>query len=241
MVALCWRLPLLALPAFVLGIVAAGSPASAGSFKIDPVNLSIPADRSTTSLTLTNTGKEPVSVRVVTYRWTQPKGEDAYDETTNVIVSPPIFTLAPGQAQLVRVGVNQRRPGDGYRVIFEEIPSKGSSGSLIQVALRLNLPLFVEAAGGKPDVQWQAWRDAAGQITLEATNTGTRYQKVLAIDASDGGRELPLSRQMGVVLPASSRRWSVGTRSEFTAGSPITLEIRTPAGDVERKVVVQQR
>jgi fimbrial chaperone protein len=237
-----WRVLLLALPAFVLGIVAAGSPASAGSFKIDPVNLSIPADRSTTSLKLTNTGKEPVSVRAVTYRWTQADGKDVYDETTNVIVSPPIFTLAPAQAQLVRIGVSERRSGDAYRVIFEEIPSKGSSGSLVQVALRLNLPLFIEAVGGEPNVEWQAWRDAAGLITLEARNTGTKYQKVLAIDAnSNRGRELSLSRQMGVVLPASSRQWLVGNHPELIAGSPITLEIRTPSGDVQRKVVVQQR
>jgi fimbrial chaperone protein len=241
MIAFRWRLRPLAFSIFVLGTVAAGSPASAGSFKINPVNLSIPADRSTTSLTLTNTANEPVSVRAVTYRWSQPGGQDVYNDTNNVIVSPPIFTLGPGQSQLVRVGLRERRSGEAYRVVFEEIPSRGSTGTLIQVALRLNLPLFVETAGGKPNVQWQAWRDATGQITLEASNSGTRYQKVLAISTDAGaGRELPLTRETGVVLPTSSRKWVVGNRPELAVGSTVTLEIRTPTGEVQRKVVVQQ-
>ena len=60
----------------LLGAIAAGSPASAGSFKVNPVNLAMPADRSTTSLSLANSGSEPVSVRVLTYRWTQVGGDD---------------------------------------------------------------------------------------------------------------------------------------------------------------------
>lgn len=241
MIALWKRLLLLALPMFVLATIAAGSPALAGSFKINPVNLSIPADRSTTSLSLANTGKEPVSVRALTFRWTQPNGQDVYGDTTDVIVSPPIFTLAPGQTQLVRVGLKERRSGDAYRVVFEEIPHKDSNGTAIQVALRLDLPLFVEAADGAPRVAWKAWRDATGRVTLEASNSGTKYQKVLAIGAVSQGQKLPLTREMGVVLPASSRRWVVGNRPELAAGSVITLEIRTPAGEVQRKVTLQSR
>lgn len=242
MIALRRRLRLLALPTFVLGIIAAVSPATAGSFKIDPVSLSLAADRATTSVSLANSGSEPVSVRVLTYHWGQLNGRDVYGETDDVIVSPPIFTLAPGQAQLVRVGLKQRRPGDAYRVVFEEIPHKGATSTAVQVALRLDLPLFVEAAGGTPHVEWTASRDATGQVTLEGSNSGTKYQKVLAISATGAaGKDLPLTRQMGVVLPASSRRWAVGNPPELAAGSAVTLKIRTPTGEMQRKVVVQQR
>ena len=241
MIASRWRPLLLAISTVLLGTIAAGSPASAGSFKVNPVNLTIPADRSTTSLSLANSGSEPVSVRVLTYRWTQVDGDDMYTESTDVIVSPPIFTLDPGQAQLVRVGLWDRRSGEAYRVIFEEIPREEVSGTVVQVALRLDLPLHVETASGKPNVTWQAWRDGAGEITLEATNSGARHEKVLSIGL-DGESESPvLTREMGAVLPSSARRWVIGKQPDLTAGSAVTLNIRTPAGEAKRKVVVQQR
>ena len=242
MVALRRSILVLGLPAFLVGAIAAASPASAGSFRVNPVNLSIAPDRSTTSLSLANNGSKEVSVRVLTYRWTQVDGKDVYGETTNVIASPPIFTLAPGQTQLVRVGLKQRRSGEAYRVVFEEIPSASSSGTVVQEVLRLDLPLFVDAPAGKPIVDWQAWRDAAGEVTLEASNSGTRQQKILAIDLDgQAGEDVVLTREMGVVLPASARRWALGKRPDLAAGSAVTLKIRTPSGEVQRQVVVQPR
>ncbi len=242
MIALRWRLLPLASSTFVLGAIAAASPAAAGSFKVNPVNLSIPADRSATSLSLTNTDGQPVSVRVLTYTWTQPDGRDLYVDTNQVIVSPPIFTLAPGQTQLVRVGLKQRRSGEFYRVIFEEIPRAGTATSAIQVALRLNLPLFVEAAKGKPDLRWQAWRDRSGTLSLDARNLGNRHQKVLQIDLGcEAGGDCIRSKEMGDVLPQGSKQWGLGRHPEIGAGSTISLKIRTPTGDVQTQVVVQER
>ena len=188
MIAIGWQRLLLATSTVLLGIVAVGSPAMAGSFKVNPVNLAIPPERVTTSASLTNSASEPVSVRVVAYRWTQVDGADLRQETGNVIVSPPIFTLEPGATQLVRVGLKERRPGDAYRVVFEEIPRERPEGNVVQVALRLDLPMHVEAAGGASELAWQAWRDGSGAVTLEATNFGNRHQRVLAISREEIGR-----------------------------------------------------
>ena len=58
----------------------------------------------------------------------------------------------------------------------------------------------------------------------------------------DGESESPvLTREMGAVLPSSARRWVIGKQPDLTAGSVVTLNIRTPAGEAKRKVVVQQR
>ena len=88
-----WQFRLLAALAFVAGSIAADSPALAGSFQVNPVNLAVPPERTTTSLSLKNTGSEPVSVRILTYLWTQEGGEDVYSDTANVIASPPLPLL----------------------------------------------------------------------------------------------------------------------------------------------------
>lgn len=237
-----WRRLLLAFFPIFIGTIAVGPPAFAGSFKVNPITLAIPPDRTTTSSSLTNNGTEPVSVRVLTYRWTQKDGTDVHQETTDLVVSPPIFTLAPGSTQLVRIGVTDRRAGGAYRVVFEEIAPQRPAGTMVQVALRLDLPLHVEAANGAPDLAWKAWRDDSGAIAVEAVNSGTRHQRVLAIGhRRENGAENLLTQEMGVVLPASSRRWLLGSGPRFQAGSALTLLVRTPEGEEQQSVVVQQR
>lgn len=86
-------------------------PALAGSFKVNPVHINLPADRQTASLTITNSDAVPVSVRVIALEWTQVDGTDVHSPTSNVIASPPIFTIPAGKTQLVRPDPGQPAPG----------------------------------------------------------------------------------------------------------------------------------
>ena len=223
------------------GIAAAG-PAAAGSFQVNPVNINLPADRQSTSVTIRNSDTEPVSVHVVTFRWTQENGRDVYSPTTDVIASPPIFTIAPGATQLVRVGL-KARTGGAYRVILEEIPRQLRSRTEIQVALRLNLPLYLLPAGrGEAALSWSAWRDGAGDLIVEGRNSGSLHAQVLEIAAAgESGRRTILSQEMGVILPSSARRWKAGKQPGFGAGGPVTLEVRSPAGETKANLLVEQR
>lgn len=230
-----------ALAAFLAGLWPA-APAASGSFQVNPVNITLPADRQATSLTIKNSDTKPVAVRVVTYSWTQENGRDIYSETRDVIVSPPIFTIQPGGTQLVRIGLRSRS-AKAYRVIFEEIVRHQPSSSQIQVALRLNLPLYLPPpGGGKADVRWKAWRDGAGDLFVEADNRGSAHAQILEIAVRDrAGGQTILSKQMGVILPASARRWKIGNRPDFGVGASMTLQIRSPTGDMQAAILVEQR
>lgn len=220
----------------------AGSPAASGSFQVNPVHVTIAANRSTASLTIRNTDAADVAVRMIAYRWTQENGEDVYSETTDIIASPPIFTVAPGATQLVRVGLKTRAAGGAYRVIVEEIPRDRPAGSQVQVALRLNLPLYLlPPKGAATDLTWRAWRDPSGELFVEASNSGALHAQILEIGASTAaGNQLVLSKEMGVVLPSGARRWKVGTRPDVPADAPLQLRIRSSAGDLREDVEVAQ-
>src|SRR3546814_7495729 len=90
-----------------------------------------------------DTGDE-VGILVSALRWTQVAGKDVYAPADDLIASPPIFMLEPHGKQLIRLGLRRRTPGAAYRVIVEEIPNEKASGTGIKVALRLNLPLYIE-------------------------------------------------------------------------------------------------
>lgn len=207
-------------------------PAFAGSFQVNPVQIVLQPGRTISSLTIRNVDPQPLSVRVLTYRWTQVEGDDVYTPTDDLIASPPIFTVPANAQQLVRVGLRRNTPGAAYRVILEEIP-RPSRENFIQVALRLNLPVYVlTAAGGNPAVRWSASRDAAGEIILEGRNEGAAHAQVTAIGLMDpaGGRTA-LTTSMGVILPAGMRRWNVGKHRQLTVGSVLQLNIRSSSGE----------
>lgn len=227
----------------LLSVLTPGQAAFAGTFQVNPVNVVLPTDKAATSISIKNGSNEPVAVRVSTVRWTQQDGKDVRTETNDVIASPPIFTIAPNGSQMVRVGLRSRTPGAAYRIILEEIPKPKLSTTGINVALRLDLPLYVlSSRDAKPDVSWAAWRNSGGELVLEARNRGTLHQQILGIDAIDmTGKRSTLSSGMGVVLPSSARRWNTGMRPEVRAGTTLQLKVRNPSGEVGDTVVVEAR
>lgn len=219
-----------------------GAPASAGSFTVSPVQITLPADRKAAVLRMTNRDASPISVRVVTYGWTQVDGFDVYSATGNVIVSPPMFTIPAGQTQHVRIGLKSRQDGGAYRVVFEEIPLDRPADGQVQITLRMNLPLYVLPKGrAAADVAWTAWRDRSGDLVVEGRNRGLLHAQVIELGATRLGRRQVLSTQMGVVLPGSARQWKIARREDFAAGAPFLLNVRGPTGDTQAQIVLGQR
>jgi len=206
-------IPLAACAALALSAAAGLAPAAAGTLQVNPVLVEIGGARRTGSVTVRNEEAVPVTIRAYPLAWRQEGGDDRYDETAELIVSPPVFTIPPHSAQTVRVG--QRRPSPGarsYRLIIEEVPEAAPAGSGIRVALRLNLPLYTNLAAGAPaDLVWRAARQADGQWAIEARNGGAgwvRVEQPLAETAT--GLRLGNGFSFGTVLPGGTRRWLVG-------------------------------
>jgi fimbrial chaperone protein len=215
----------LAASAFAGSFAALPGAALAGSLQVDPIRLEISQGRRTATLRVRNQEQAPVTIRAYALTWTQPGGEDRYDETDAVIVSPPIFTIPAGGTQLIRVGL--RRPSAdprAYRLMVEEVP-QATPGGGVQVALRLNLPLFAMMnPGTAAELGWSAARGADGRWTIEAVNRGANYVRVepAAAEAATGV-DFDNGANLGVVLPGSRRRWVVGNapalldRARFTS------------------------
>lgn len=233
--------PVLACSWLIFGAIFA-VPASAGSLKVNPVHINLPAAHQSVSLKMTNGDAAEVSVRVVTYGWTQIDGRDVYTATDNVIVSPPIFTVPAGMTQLVRIGLRSRDGGGAYRVIFEEIPAQRPVDGQIQITMRLNLPLYVlPLGGGTADVSWTAWRDGTGEITIEGRNRGSLHSQITQLSAQLPVGSHLLSNDMGVVLPGSARQWNAGKWPDLAVGAPLLLNVRSSAGETQARIVVEQR
>lgn len=225
-----------------LAAIGLTQPALAGSFSVNPVQISLPYDRKATSLTIKNSDVVPVSVRVQTLAWTQVDGVDRYNATSDLIVSPPIFTIRPGATQLVRIGLRTPKGSAAYRVILEEIPRQNPVQGQVQVTLRLNMPLYLlPKGGGKTNISWRAWRDHSGSLLIEGRNRGTLFQKITELDAESGGKTVVLTRQMGVILPGSTRIWKASPATPLKTGTQFTVIARSPGGVMQTRALLESR
>jgi fimbrial chaperone protein len=193
--------------------LAAASPAAAGALQVDPIRVDLSTDRKTGTVTVTNDAAAPVTIHATALAWSQAGGEDRYQDTSAVIVSPPIFTIPAGGTQTVRVGLRSAAgAGHAYRLIIEEVPQANPQGG-IQVALRLNLPLFAMVQpGSTADLSWAAWQQPDGSWAVEARNGGAGHVRVDAAQASaaTGISRIP-ALDFAVLLPHGSRRWTIAT------------------------------
>jgi fimbrial chaperone protein len=206
-------IPLAACVTLALSAAAGLPPAAAGTLQVNPVLVEIGGARRTGSVSVRNEEDVPVTIRAYPLAWRQADGEDVYEDTAELIVSPPVFTIPPHGTQIVRVGPRRPSPAPrSYRLIVEEVPEAAPAGSGIRVALRLNLPLYANlAAGAAADLDWRASRQSDGQWAIEARNHGAGWVRVEAPMAEAAtGLRLTDGFALGTVLPGGIRRWPVG-------------------------------
>ncbi len=211
--------------------------ASAGTFSAVPVRMTIAGGATSAALMLRNDGNDPVLVQAEVMAWTQKDGVDVLEPSRDLVVSPPIFKVAPGAQQTVRIGL-MRAPDSvreiTYRVFLQEVPQPTLPGEVgVSMLLRLGLPVFVMPKGGAaPRMAWRATRGADGQIKLTLTNTGTAH--VQPIDGKlylEDGTLIAAQNLPGYVLPDQTRSWQIKPTRPWSAGK-LRLTARTDAGEI---------
>jgi fimbrial chaperone protein len=237
-----WRSPLGC--AFLLLGVLAASWAHAGSFQVSPVRATLSAAQAVGSMTVRNDGTEPTVVQLQVVSWSQEQGKDVYSPTKEILATPPIFTVPPGGAQVVRVGL--RRSPDPqreltYRLFLQEVPPPPKPGFTgLTVALRISLPVFVRpAVAASPVLRWRAVRTAQGQLKVGLTNDGNAHVQVANFKLGLGGGAQPGTTQaVAYVLPGQSRDWLVNMAAP--PGATLRIHAETDAGDMQTEVVVEK-
>lgn len=227
-------LPLAMLLAAIAILLLAPPPAAAqqgpGAILIWPVNPVIEADRQAGALWLENPGKTPVTLQVRVYAWAQADGKNVYAETNEVVGTPPIVTIAPGEKQLVRLtrtGPAPRGFEVPYRLIVDEIPAPdadaGKPGASVAFRMRYSLPLFAigasaPRAGGKAPAPAPAlgWRivGGPGEPTVEIRNDGPVHARLTAATLGD---TILAPGLLGYVLPGQVMRWPLPSGAKTNA------------------------
>lgn len=129
-------------------LILASRPACAG-ISISPPGLELKPGQQTAELLVSNDGDAPMSMQASMVRWAQSAdGVDQESESRDFVLYPKVFSVKPGEPQVVRVGRLPGVPVNGdteiaYRLSLRELPvDQGNAGS-IGVTLRLRLPVWL--------------------------------------------------------------------------------------------------
>jgi fimbrial chaperone protein len=223
--------------ATLLGVLAAGG-AHAQSLEVAPVRIEMPAGKLSTTISVTNRGKQATGIQVRAYAWSQSNNADQLEPTKDLLVSPPIAELQAGQTQLIRVLLRKPAGGaeDTYRIFIDQIPPAGSESG-IRIALRLSLPVFVSPTRKTAsDLEWRLVSAEGGKAELIARNRGARHVRLGNLSlAGPSGTQFDMPNVAAFyVLPGAERRLRVtGKLGGLNPGAALRLTGTSDEGRIE--------
>lgn len=206
---------------------------AASSVLIWPIDPVLEADQQASALWLENRGTETANLQIRVFAWNQSGFSDQYQNQRDVIGSPPVAKIEPGQKQLVRLTrTRDIPPGQelAYRIIIDEIPSakppvadEGKTAAAIRFQMRYSIPLFAYGAGlwskedstrprdpkgvGLPDLSWRTVA-VDGRSYVEVRNQGAVHARLTDVALKQGSQAKPLVEGLlGYVLPGAIMRW----------------------------------
>ncbi|EGB96171.1 MULTISPECIES: molecular chaperone [Pseudomonas] len=213
-----------------LASLPAGAATSVLIWPIDPV---LEADQKAGALWLENRGTEAANLQVRVFAWHQGRYQEQFQAQREIIGSPPVANIPPGQKQLIRLtrtGPSPAGQEKAYRIIIDEIPpaiplDKAGPGTTaaIRLQMRYSVPLFVYGEGlwgkadpeggrtgasvGKPQLSWRPVT-VQGKPYVELRNTGPVHARLTDVVLQQGGQRKALAEGLlGYVLPGASMRW----------------------------------
>lgn len=223
------------LPAALLAIAIAPA-TQAGQFGVSPLRILLSTTSATASLTLENSGGEAMLVQSQVLGWSQRDGVDVFEETRNVLVSPPIFRVEAGAKQTLRIGLMHSPDPQRqltYRIFLKEVPPPPKPGqqSAVSMTLEMSLPVFVAPlAMASSQLHWQASPALGGALALTLVNKGNVHAKLseLKLFLPDGTllAELPST---GYILAGQSRTLTIKPNRPWSGGS-LKLSAKTYEG-----------
>lgn len=212
---------------FLILLILAGGRVEAGTFRIAPTLGDVPPGKSTATFRIVNTGNDVLTVQITAVRWSQQGNADAFDDAEELLVVPPLASIAPGKTQIVRIARQGQPPTareEAYRVFFHEVPAAPPQGFVgVQTSLRLSVPLFFAPKTSEGRLAWTAGKSASGQLRLGVENRGTRFARLTRVRLQDKkGREVAELGGPQYALAGATRYWNLPGTTHLAPGTELT-------------------
>ena len=208
---------------------AARSAVPSARVTIAPLRLELDGAQVHETLRVVNPSGRPIGIQVRAFEWTQANGEDVYAPTADVLVSPAIVVIQPGETQFFRV---QRRalPPQGerrYRVAVDQLPDPDlAQNGTAMTRIRFTIPLFLDRATAAPaQLDWSVQGN-----TLRVANRGQQSARMVSL-ALRNGVNAPVAIEGASLHYVHGGSWLEWKLPAGCPAGPLTLEARID-GDI---------
>jgi fimbrial chaperone protein len=220
--------------------------ALAGAFTISPIRIELSPRAPMVAVTVRNNDPSaPAVIQTQAMSWSQEGGEDVYQDSRALVVSPPIFTLKAGGEQVVRIALRGAPPAERealYRVYFQELPGtvEEVAGSerkpALRMVLRMGIPIIVAPAKGVPSgkPEFRLERTTEGRFRVVLRNDGTGHLRVtgLVVANAKTGAEVTKAGSF-YVLPGQWWASNDFPVADVESGGEIRVTASTQTGDLD--------
>jgi len=215
----------------------------AGSIQLTPVRINLSNAAKVQILTVHNTGTEESVMQVTLNKWTLDGEEFAYVQSQDLVITPTTFRLAPGEQQIVRVGLRDNPPEnieDSYRLLIEEVaPPEVTGVTGPRMVVRHDLPVFVA-----PLATSLASLDIALECTgqgsiLKVSNIGNVHAQLrsVALQGSLSDTQLGSWEVFDYMLPTAQRSWALAQFAPAAASQSFGVTLLTDQGSFNSDVI----
>ncbi len=223
--------------------------ANAAGWEIDPVRIELSTQQQTAALSVKNTTNQSTSIQIQAVTWSQRDGKDIYVPTKELLVSPPIVTIAPRSEQIVRVAL--RRDANAakeltYRLNMQELPAKQSANFTgVKVALRVTLPVFVQSlkGGAMPKMEWDILRMQEDQLKVTLRNTGNAHVQISDFALYVPGNDKSIAGESGssYVLEGQTHEWLLKANTlDQVTNNRLRFTAFTDANNIDTEIVLHK-
>lgn len=227
---------LLELPALALG----------GSLRVGPTRVELTELRPVAALEVQNSSSAATLVQIDLLDWTQDGRADVLTPTTDLVATPMVLNLAPGESRIIRVGLRSANHTDrerSYRLFVREVPVTFSDGMGLQFAVRIGVPIFappeagVRTVGSAAELGWSWVPDIEGCVNVRLANPTARHERLLSAEMlSHTGEVLWRASEPTYVL-AWSHRILAPNLCPPSIKEAVTLRLNMESGTVNLPVL----
>lgn len=226
-------------------LLACAARATAGMVGVSPLRVDFDEAQHSGVIRVFNTGSDDISMQVDARDWAQAEdGTDEYESTSDVIAVPPIFTIAPGETQIIRVGLVGGQSPDreqAHRLFLTELPHPKADflGGQLRMRLIVSLPIFTAPAAVAPDSDLEIVETSVADGRLRARfrnpgNSHIRVQEIMAVDTN--GDRAQRTEAAVYLLPGSTHDFYF-RNGEGQANISRLVAVTDTVGTVEYEVV----
>ena len=225
--------------------IAVAQNATAGTYSISPLRIELDRKHTIDVLTVHNDDAVALLIQAQIVAWSQDNNEEHYVDSKDLLVTPPIFKLAPKSDQIVRIALRHAEKADDelhYRLILTEVPQAAPKNFVgLSVALRMSIPVFIApAVAVHPDVAWTAKWLNDGSVQIEAFNQGKMHLQINDFEAQFGAAGSVRANPSSYVLPGSRISWNLKPPANVDHQASINIhgysdqgEFRAAVGNAE--------